>query len=285
MSEETVTSEEVVETEETETNVEETSEEQNEETWRDTLPDELQGVKTLEKFKDVDALAKGYVHLEKYFDGTIKIPGEKATPEEWERYYAKLGRPDNPEEYEFEKPDMPDGMQYDEHMEQAFLKKAHGMGLNNKQVEDLYAWYNTESKDVFVQHQVAQENNIQKAEIELRADWGRQYDENLAATQRLVDQYAELGEREYLETSGFGNDPHVAKFLHKLAKDFGEAKHLGDPKINAFSDPESAQRAKDAFYKDVESEDYKAYFSATHPRHDEVVKMIDRWNTTIHGDE
>ena len=77
----------------------------------------------------------------------------------------------------------------------------------------------------------------------------------------------------------------MAKFLDRLAKDFGEGRHLGDPKINAFSDPESAQLAKDAFYNDTKSDDYQAYFDETHPRHNQVVKMLDRWNTTIHGDE
>ena len=138
---------------------------------------------------------------------------------------------------------------------------------------------------MFVQHQVAQENNIQKAEIELRADWGRQYEEKISSIQRLVDQYATNDEKQYLETSGFGNDPNVARMMDRIAKDHGEAKHLGDPKINAFTDPESAQRAKDAFYRDTESDDYKAYFSDNHPRHNEVGKMLDRWNTTIHGDE
>ena len=285
MSEETTaTSEEVVETDVETTEAAEV-EAQKEESWRDGLPDDLQGVKTLEKFKDVDALAKGYVHLEKYFDGTIKIPGEKATPEDWDRYYSKLGRPDTPDDYEFEKQEVPEGMNYDEHMEGEFLKKAHGMGLNNKQVGELYNWYNGQSKEMFVQHQVQHENSIQKAEIELRADWGRQYDEKISSIQRLVDQYATNEEKQYLETSGFGNDPNVAKMMDRIAKDHGEAKHLGDPKINAFADPESAQRAKDAFYRDTESDDYKAYFSENHPRHTEVVKMIDRWNTLIHGDE
>ena len=85
MSDETTATSQEVVTETEAPEVESQAEEQQEETWRDGLPDDLQGVKTLEKFKDVDALAKGYVHLEKYFDGTIKIPGENATAEEVER--------------------------------------------------------------------------------------------------------------------------------------------------------------------------------------------------------
>lgn len=280
MSEEAITSEaEAVES------TEEVQEEIAEKTWRDELPDDLQGIKTLEKFKDVSGLAKSYVETERYFEGAVRIPDEKATTEEWERYYTKLGRPEQADGYEFEKAELPDGMSYNEDFEKAFLDKAHTAGLNNKQVGDLYEWWNSTSKEAHVHSQVESENTIQRAEIELRADWGRQYDEKLAGVQRLVDKYADGADKQYLEDSGIGNNPSMAKFLDRLAKDFGEGRHLGDPKINAFSDPESAQLAKDAFYNDTKGEDYQAYFDETHPRHNQVVKMIDRWNTTIHGED
>jgi len=280
MSEEAITSEaEAVES------TEAVQEEVAEKTWRDELPDDLQGIKTLEKFKDVSGLAKSYVETERYFEGAVRIPDEKASTEEWERYYTKLGRPEQSDGYEFEKAELPEGMSYNEDFEKAFLDKAHTAGLNNKQVGDLYEWWNSTSKEAHVHSQVESENTIQRAEIELRADWGRQYDEKLAGVQRLVDKYADGADKQYLEESGIGNNPSMAKFLDRVAKDFGEGRHLGDPKINAFSDPESAQLAKDAFYNDTKGDDYQAYFDETHPRHNQVVKMIDRWNTTIHGED
>ena len=182
MSEEAITSEaEAVES------TEEVQEEIAEKTWRDELPDDLQGIKTLEKFKDVSGLAKSYVETERYFEGAVRIPDEKASTEEWERYYTKLGRPEQSDGYEFEKAELPDGMSYNEDFEKAFLDKAHTAGLNNKQVGDLYEWWNSTSKEAHVHSQVESENTIQRAEIELRADWGRQYDEKLAGVQRLVD--------------------------------------------------------------------------------------------------
>tara|TARA_R110000796_G_scaffold164660_3_gene281527 strand:- start:1251 stop:2093 length:843 start_codon:yes stop_codon:yes gene_type:complete len=280
MSEEAITSDvEAVES------TEEVQEEVAEKTWRDELPEDLQGVKTLEKFKDVSGLAKSYVETERYFEGAVRIPEENASTEEWERYYTKLGRPEQSDGYEFEKAELPEGLTYDDNFEKAFLDKAHTAGLNNKQVGELYSWWNTTSKDLFVEGQINSENTIQRAEIELRADWGRQYDEKLVGIQRLVDKYADGADKQYLEESGIGNNPSMAKFLDRLAKDFGEGRHLGDPKLNAFSDPESAQLAKDAFYNDTKSDDYQAYFDETHPRHSQAVKMIDRWNTTIHGEE
>jgi hypothetical protein len=283
MSEETTTSEEAVEgTDETAT--EETTAAEVEKTWRDDLPSELQGIKTLEKFKDVSGLAKSYVETEKYFEGAVRIPGEGATDDDWSSFYGKLGRPDTAEDYDFEKAEMPDGMEYNSDFEKQYLEMAHKNGYSNAQVKAGYDWYNGISKNAHVDQTVVKENNIQKAEIELRSDWGRQFDEKMAGIGRLIDQYSDQGTNNYLDESGIGNDPHLAKFLDKIATDFGEAKHLGDPRISAFTNPEAAQKAKDAFYQDTQSEDYKAYFDAKHPKHNEAVKMLERWNNTIHGD-
>ena len=283
MSEEEITSE----LEASETTEEVSSDEvatEAEKSWRDDLPEELQGVKTLEKFKDVSGLAKSYVQTEKYFEGAIRIPKDGATDEEWNTFHAKMGRPETSDDYEFEKTELPEGMNYDTEFEKAFLTRAHKNGFNNTQVKDMYDWWNGISKEMYVENQVNTENTIQKAEIELRADWGRQYDEKLAGVQRLVDKYASEEDKEYLN-QGAGNDIHLARMMDRIAKDFGEARHLGDPKLNAFTDPESAQRAKDAFYNDSKSEDYKAYFDNSHPEHKKMVAMVSRWNNTIHGGE
>jgi len=285
MTEEAITPEGAVEESEVSSETTEaTAAPEVEKTWRDDLPDELKGVKTLEKFKDVSGLAKSYVETEKYFEGSVRIPGDDASEEDWNKFYSKLGRPETPEDYQYEKAELPEGMQYDTEFEKEFLQFAHQKGLNNNQVTEFYNWWNSKTKDVYVQNDVEKQNNIQKAEIELRADWGRQYDEKLAGVQRLVDKYATEEDKAFFD-QGLGNDPRIAKFMDRIAKDFGEGKHLGDPKVNAFTDPESAQKAKDAFYADPSSEDYQAYFNEKHPRHKEVAKMIERWNNTIHGSE
>ena len=55
------------------------------------------------------------------------------------------------------------------------------------------------------------------AEAQLRATWGRHYESNLTAVQGLVDQAAKAwpGVRDYLRTSGLGNDP---RFLIAAAR-------------------------------------------------------------------
>jgi hypothetical protein len=283
MSEEEITSESEA-SETTEAPAGEVTQESVEKTWRDDLPEELQGVKTLEKFKDINGLAKSYVETEKYFEGAIRIPKEGASDEEWSNYYGKLGRPDTPEDYDFAKTELPEGMNYDTDFEKGFLARAHKNGFNNDQVKDMYDWYNDATKGAYVDNQVSTQNSEQKTEIELRADWGRQYDEKLAGVQRLVDKYASEEDREYLNT-GPGNDKKLVRMLDRIAKDHGEGRHLGDPKLNAFVDPESAQQAKDAFYNDTQSEDYKAYFDSSHKDHKKVMEMVSRWNNTIHGSE
>jgi hypothetical protein len=144
-----------------ETATEETTAAEVEKTWRDDLPSELQGIKTLEKFKDVSGLAKSYVETEKYFEGAVRIPGEGATDDDWSSFYGKLGRPDTAEDYDFEKAEMPDGMEYNSDFEKQYLEMAHKNGYSNAQVKAGYDWYNGISKNAHVDQTVVKENNIQ----------------------------------------------------------------------------------------------------------------------------
>lgn len=92
--------------------------------WRESLPETyesgkdatgnpvlipLRASKTLEKFADVGALARGYIEAEqaisKKTDGLVRIPGEQATPEEVGAYRKALGIPDSANEYKLAVPD------------------------------------------------------------------------------------------------------------------------------------------------------------------------------------
>src|SRR5262249_53647657 len=58
-----------------------------------TVTTPLRGVKTLTKFKTPSDLARGYVNLERYAGGAIRIPGADAKPDEVATFREKLGVP------------------------------------------------------------------------------------------------------------------------------------------------------------------------------------------------
>lgn len=80
--------------------------------WMKGLPEDLGKTPALAKFVPGEnealvpmplSVAKSYVELEKKMgdpDSLLRIPGEKATPEERDAFFTKLGRPAKLEEYE-----------------------------------------------------------------------------------------------------------------------------------------------------------------------------------------
>jgi len=87
-------------------------------------------------------LGKGYQNLEKLL-GKDRIPVPQADDDEdgWQRWYAASGRPEKADDYEFERPSLPEGLPYDEETEKSFRTWAHVNGLNKKQARNLYEGY------------------------------------------------------------------------------------------------------------------------------------------------
>ncbi len=76
--------------------------------WLEQVEKSLRGHESLREINDVNHLTQtfikereGRVKLEGDLKGTIKVPGEKSTPEEISAYRKATGVPDKPEGYEF----------------------------------------------------------------------------------------------------------------------------------------------------------------------------------------
>ena len=62
--------------------------------WRSALDEGLRSDPTLADIKDLNGLAKSYVHAQRMVGkDKLVIPGEGADPTEWDSFYEKLGRP------------------------------------------------------------------------------------------------------------------------------------------------------------------------------------------------
>jgi len=65
------------------------------------LKENKDAVKALAKFEDISSLASSYIELEKKLGSMHTLPGEKATKEELDAFYKKLGKPDAADKYGF----------------------------------------------------------------------------------------------------------------------------------------------------------------------------------------
>ena len=70
--------------------------------WKASLAEEIRADKSLAPIKDINSLAKSYIHAQKLVGvEKIPLPNKHATEEDWNVVYDKLGRPKSPEEYKY----------------------------------------------------------------------------------------------------------------------------------------------------------------------------------------
>ena len=65
-------------------------------TWKDSISEEFRKDPNIEKFTEIDALAKSYINATKMIgQDKIAIPTNNSTQVAWDEAYDKLGRPES----------------------------------------------------------------------------------------------------------------------------------------------------------------------------------------------
>ena len=179
--------------------------------WREALPQELRGEKSLASFKDVGTLAKSYVEAQKLVGGSIRIPGADAKPEEWGAVYDKLGRPSKPEGYEFKVPESLEP-EFSDSLRGGFAKVLHDNGVSAKAAQAILDWYGASYADAAASlHSAAQ-----ATEAELRLKWAGAYEKHMGLAKRTVKEMGGEELQVYLEQTGLGNHPALIRTFAKI---------------------------------------------------------------------
>ena len=196
------------------------------EDWKTQLPEDIRNDPSLNPIKDLNGLAKSYVNAQKLI-GRDKIPMPKDENDPlWDDVYNRLGRPETPDKYEFNKPDLPG---YDEATDKAFREQAHKLGLSKRQAGELYGWYNQ-----LVLGKVADAESQTAGIISsLQNELGDKFQETASRATSAVKYFGGDELVQYLNTSTnaqgvpIGNDPVLFKFFAKLGESLGEDKLKG----------------------------------------------------------
>jgi len=194
--------------------------------WRTGLPPDLQTDKTLSQIKDVPTLAKAYVDAQKMVGGSIRLPGEKATPEERQKIlddvYAKLGRPENADGYQIAHPPLPEGATWDERGESLMRGAMHQAGLNTRQAQLMYDTYarmiEGQARELVVRNLQGQVESVKA----LKQEWGPAYNRNLDLVHQVVHTRADDALRSMLDATGLGNHPLIVRAFLALAEQDAE---------------------------------------------------------------
>ena len=108
--------------------------------WKDSISEEFRKDPSIEKFTEIDALAKSYINATRMIgQDKIVIPTKNSTQEAWDEAYAKLGRPETADKYNLKIES--DIFKMDENAIKSFAEQSHKLGLNNQQAEGILDFY------------------------------------------------------------------------------------------------------------------------------------------------
>lgn len=164
-------------------------------------------------FKGVDNLAKT-VGQKQIVQG-IQAPGDSATPEDWDKFFSQIGRPESADKYQLPE-DVKAFQGFDiETEKKAFNDLAHKNGLSNKQAAGLWKDYIGNINQSYEKNQ-ANQITLDQAKKEAFGD-------NIDEGYGLANKAAEaLGFTDKINERGLGKDPLVLQLLAEVGKGLGE---------------------------------------------------------------
>ena len=185
------------------------------------------------KYKTVGELSKGYENAQKLIGAKgVIVPGENATPEDIEKFYNTLGRPEKPEGYKFQPLDnLHPELKMTPEVEAGFNQFVHKHGLTQKQADGVRSEYFNALNTSLVKRDETTNAKRHEAETKLRNEWGADYDNNLKQAKAMLGKYGGEEMNAYANEAA-GNDPRLIRFLANIGKKFSEDKFVSGDKFN-----------------------------------------------------
>ena len=236
--------------------------------WKANLSDEIRADKSLENIKDIEGLAKSYVHAQKLVGSDkIPVPNKFATDKDWDAVYEKLGRPADAAGYKY---DLPEDQKIDEASLKNFSDQAHKLGLLPGQANGMVKFYN-EMTAASLQEQDSVAVAAREASTsELKKEWGQAYDQKVSQAANLAQSVGanELLNANMADGTKLGDHPVMIKAFAQLAGKMGEDS-ITQSSGPTFQTP--AQLEKDIGELTMPG---SAYWDKNHPNHKLAVEEV-----------
>lgn len=254
-------------------------EEGSEQPWHAAIPEEDARKHVEAKgYKDPAELALANYNLTKLQRGdptVIGVPGADATPEQMSEFYNKLGRPAEPEGYEFK---FDEGTSVNDAMVEFARTTFHEAGLTPSQaqlVADKWNEFTAQQSEGF-QAQITEQNDTELKALE--AKWGADLDKNTAAGRRAVEALGLDAELIGKVEQNIGSAA-VVELLATIGRKsdeggFATSAQGGDPNNPDAMSKEQASAKITELQSDQEFQ--KKYTDANHPGHKDAVDFMQR---------
>lgn len=219
-----------------------------------SLPEELRGNESLNRFNSVEDLARSFVETKAMVGQSIRIPPEEAStevkqefieklmrnapnltikpnpeePEQMEEFYRVMGKPADFAEYQ-----NPEDVKINPDVESELRTILHGANITNAQYQKIIAEFAAREAQANDTNQKA----LDEASNELKAKWGQTYDERLQAARKANEEFYPGRDFDTLT-------PGELEGLHNVAKAVtsGKPHAAGQPESSGKLPPEEALR-------------------------------------------
>lgn len=186
------------------------------------------------KGKDANELAQYVKELNSFAGKKGDIPKADASEEEWDAFYAKMGRPEDANGYEFGLNDEfkeligEEATPFFEKVIEGFKEQSFKLGLDPKRGEELVNWY----LDVVAGQATEGRKTLDEMETErdtqLKNEWGDEYDGLYSGNKALLKRFGMSDEgMDAAEQSGILKEPELAITLAKINSQFDDDPQIG----------------------------------------------------------
>ena len=239
----------------------------NDAAWIASLPTELKALVETKGYRTPADVVQAYAHAQRAI-GSEKIP--LPTDGIWDPVAReRLGIPAAPTGYALRRPDLPDGIAWDEGFEQAALPIAHGLGLTPQQLQGLMDFYASHQAEAFATAGRARQHQQDQAATALKDEWGPDYAVKLAQAARAARYFGGEDLLTLLNESGLGNNPQLIRAFEKAGALLGEDTLKGgnDGSGQGLAPTDAMRKARELMQK-------PGYLKREHPDHFDLVAEV-----------
>ena len=239
-------------------------------TWKDSISETYRNDPNIEKFTEIDALAKSYIDATKMIgQDKLVIPTNNSTEEHWNEVYAKLGRPESADKYALDV--NSEVVNLDENAIKSFAEQSHKLGLNNKQAQGILEFYKNNMEGTAQQSKIDTETAQAQAEQQLRQEWGRDFEGKVKQAGALAKANINPEVLDMTLSNGtrLGDHPEIIKGFAKIANMMQEDKIVATESENA----QSVSNIEEEISSIVNDRN-GPYWNKGHPDHDKMVQQV-----------
>jgi len=239
-------------------------------TWKESISETYRNDPSIEKFTEIDALAKSYINATRMIgQDKIVVPNKNSTEEVWEEAYTKLGRPETPDQYNLKIES--DVVKMDDSAIKSFAEQSHKLGLNNKQAEGILDFYKNNMEGIAQQSKIDTETAQAQSEQVLRQEWGRDFDAKVkqAGAIAKANINPEVLDMTLSNGTRLGDHPEIIKGFAKIASMMSEDKMVTTESENVNSNADIETEIS-SITNDING----PYWNKSHPDHDKVVQQV-----------